>query len=58
MKSAKEAGPTPTGGTSQGNAGFTPGHLPGPFSPGEAPNQFMTPDCPKSEADIAKMEKK
>ena len=36
----------------------TPGVDNGPRSPGEAPNQFLTPDCPKSEAQIAQMEKK
>jgi len=56
IKSAK-APMVPAGGVAHSPA-FNPGVHPGPFSPGEGANLMQTPDCPKSEAAIAQMEKK
>lgn len=53
--------PTPSGAggfSSSSNHGFTPGVDSGPRSPGEGADQFLAPDVPATEAQIAQMEKK
>lgn len=57
MDSAKKPMVSAGGGTAQSNTPAVPGVMQGPVSPGEAPNLMLTPDCPKTEADIKVMQK-